>query len=104
MVMVAVMIIIRIAGKILEKSLELMLMGLFNKLAGIVLFGTIHFTIYAVLLVYLKNFGVVSHELIRSSMVAPILVQWGAWVVEVFAEWIPELKNLFNQTVNFIKH
>jgi hypothetical protein len=24
-------------------------------------------------------------------------------VVEVFAGWIPELKNLFSQTVNFIK-
>ncbi|MEN9949746.1 MAG: hypothetical protein RLY85_498 [Bacteroidota bacterium] len=103
MVMIGVMILVRIAGKLIEKSLELMLMGVFNKLAGIVLFCTIHFTLYAVLLVYLKNFRLVSHELIRSSQVAPMLVNWGVWVVEVFAGWIPELKNLFNQTVIFIK-
>jgi membrane protein required for colicin V production len=104
MVMVAVMIIVRIAGKILEKALELMLMGIFNKLAGIVLFCTIHFTLYAVVLVYLKNFGWVSHDLIRSSQVATSLLTWGVWVVDMYAGWVPELKNLFNQTINFIKH
>ena len=103
LVMVIVMIAVRITGKVIEKSLELMLMGVFNKLAGILLFSVIYFTIYAVLLIYASRFEIIGKSVVGASRTGEILLNWGAKVIDMFAVWIPELNNLFKQAVIFIK-
>jgi hypothetical protein len=101
--MVIVMIAVRVTGKVIEKSLELMLMGVFNKLAGILLFGVIYFTVYAVVLIYASRFEIIGKSLVGASRTGEILLSWGSKVIDIFAEWIPELNNLFKQAVVFIK-
>ena len=103
LVMVIVMIAVRITGKVIEKSLELMLMGVFNKLAGILLFSVIYFTIYAILLIYASRFEIIGKSVVGASRTGEILLNWGAKVIDMFAVWIPELNNLFKQAVIFIK-
>lgn len=103
LVMVIVMIAVRITGKVIEKSLELMLMGIFNKLAGILLFGVIYFTVYAVVLIYASRFEIIGKSLVGASYTGELLLSWGAKVIDIFAMWIPELNNLFNKVVGLIK-
>jgi membrane protein required for colicin V production len=103
LVMVIVMIAVRVTGKVIEKSLELMLMGVFNKLAGILLFGVIYFTVYAVVLIYASRFEIIGKSLVGASRTGEILLSWGSKVIDIFAEWIPELNNLFKQAVIFVK-
>ncbi|MEO0000709.1 MAG: hypothetical protein RL766_755 [Bacteroidota bacterium] len=103
LVMVIVMIVVRITGKVIEKSLELMLMGVFNKVAGVLLFSLVYFTVYAVVLIYASRFEVIGKSLVVASRTGEMLLNWGAKVIDIFAVWIPELNNLFKQTVVFIK-
>ena len=103
LVMVIVMIAVRITGKVIEKSLELMLMGVFNKLAGILLFGGIYFTVYAVVLIYASRFEIIDKSLVGASHTGELLLSWGATVIDIFAKWIPELNDLFKQVVGLIK-
>lgn len=103
LVMVMVMIAVRVAGKVIEKSIELMLMGAFNKVAGVLLFSVIYFTFYGVVLIYASRFGIIGKGLIGESRTGEILLNWGAKVIDIFAVWIPELNNLFKQTIVFIK-
>ena len=103
LVMVVVMIAVRITGKVIEKSLELMLMGIFNKLAGILLFCVIYFTVYAVMLIYASRFEIIGKSLVGASYTGELLLSWGAKVIDIFAMWIPELNNLFKQVVSLIK-
>jgi hypothetical protein len=33
----------------------------------------------------------------------PYLVNFGGWVIDLFGEWLPSIKNLFNETKELIK-
>ncbi len=103
LVMVAVMIAVRIIGKIIEKSLELMLLGLFNKIAGVVLFSSIYFIVFGILLVYASRFGLIGKGLVGASISGNLLLSCGSGAIAAFSGWIPELSILFNDTVKYIK-
>ncbi|MEY3432548.1 MAG: hypothetical protein RL131_484, partial [Bacteroidota bacterium] len=88
-------------GKLIEKSIELMLLGWANRLAGIVFFLLIYVTFYAVVLIYLERFQFI--ERTEASKSFSYLRVWGLKVIEVFQEWLPALKDLFKQTFENFK-
>ena len=102
-VLIGSIIAIRLLGKIIEKSMELVMLGIVNRLAGIALYLFIYLSIFAVLLVYLKQFNIVGTETATHSTSFIYLINFGGWVIDFFAEWLPALKNLFNNTKEFIQ-
>jgi hypothetical protein len=66
-VLVGAIISIRILGKLVEKSIELMMLGLVNRVAGIFVFLFIYLALYSILLVYLKRFGWMGNETVIDS-------------------------------------
>ncbi|MEY3060470.1 MAG: hypothetical protein RL000_1822 [Bacteroidota bacterium] len=103
MVLIGAIIAIRILGKIIEKSVELVLLGLVNRFAGILLYLFIYLSIFAVVLVYLKQFEIVGNETAIHSKSYTYLINFGGWVIDFFAEWLPAINNLFNDTKEFIQ-
>jgi membrane protein required for colicin V production len=103
LVLIGAIIAIRILGKIIEKSVELVMLGLVNRLAGIFLYLFIYVSIFAVVLVYLKQFEIVGNETAIHSKSYTYLINFGGWVIDFFAEWLPAVKNLFNNTKEFIQ-
>jgi membrane protein required for colicin V production len=103
LVLIGAMIGIRILGKIIEKSVELVMLGLVNRLAGVVLFIFIYLSLFAVLMVYLKQFEIVGNDTAIHSKSYTYIINFGGWVIDFFAEWLPTIKNLFNDTKEFIK-
>ena len=103
LVLIGAMIGIRILGKIIEKSVELVMLGLVNRLAGVVLFIFIYLSLLAVLMVYLKQFEIVGNDTAIHSKSYTYLINFGGWVIDFFAEWLPTIKNLFNDTKEFIQ-
>lgn len=103
LVLIGAIIAIRILGKIIEKSVELVMLGLVNRLAGIVLYFFIYISIYAVVMVYLKRFDVVGNDAAIHSKSYIYLIDFGGWVIDFFAEWLPAVKNLFKDTKDFIQ-
>ncbi|MFM1795316.1 MAG: hypothetical protein RL642_1701 [Bacteroidota bacterium] len=103
MVLVGAMIAIRVLGKIIEKSVELVMLGLFNRIVGIGLYLFIYFSLFAVVLVYLKQFEILGNETAIHSKSYTYLIDFGGWVIDFFAEWLPAIKNLFNDTKEFIQ-
>ena len=103
LVLIGAMIAIRVLGKIIEKSAELVLLGIVNRLAGIVLYLFIYLSLFAVVLVYLKQFEIVGNDTAIHSKSYIYLIDFGGWVIDFFAEWLPADKNLFNDTKAFIQ-
>jgi membrane protein required for colicin V production len=101
LVMLAGIIAVRLIGKLIEKSIELILLGWANRLAGIVFFLLIYITVYAVVLVYLERFEFIGNTDHVQSF--PYLRKWGLGVIEIFQEWMPGLKDLFKQTFQNFK-
>ena len=79
------------------------MLGIVNRLAGILLYLFIYTSIFAVVLVYLKQFEIVGNETAIHSKSYTYLIDFGGWVIDLFAEWLPAIKNLFNDTKEFIQ-
>jgi membrane protein required for colicin V production len=103
LVLIAGIIAVRLVGKLIEKSAELMLLGLVNKLLGILVMAIIYTTFFAVTLVYCNRFGLVGDGQTIDSRSASYLMQYGHWLVSHFSEWMPALKNLFNDARGLVK-
>ena len=103
LVLIAGIIAVRLVGKLIEKSAELMLLGLVNKLLGILVMAIIYITFYAVTLVYCNRFGLVGDGQTIDSRSASYLMKYGHWMVSHFSDWMPALKNLFNDARGLVK-
>ncbi|MFZ9589319.1 MAG: hypothetical protein ACO28V_06270, partial [Chitinophagaceae bacterium] len=84
-------------------SVELVLLGLVNRIAGILLYLFIYLSIFAVVLVYLKQFEIVGNKTAIHSKSYTYLINFGGWVIDFFAKWLPAINNLFNDTKEFIQ-
>lgn len=102
-VMIGAIIIIRIIGKMIEKVAELMLLGLVNRIAGIIIFGFLYFGLMSVLLVYLTRFQLVSSQFLSESRVGHYCIPFGNWIIESFSDWFPDIKTLFNNSKDYIQ-
>jgi len=103
LVMIGGIIAVRLVGKLIEKSAELMLLGLVNRVLGILVMATIYITFFAVILVYCSRFGLVGDGQASDSKSLSYLIKYGHWLVAHFSEWMPALKNLFNGARGIIK-
>ncbi len=103
LVMIGGIIAVRLVGKLIEKSAELMLLGLVNRVLGILVMATIYITFFAVILVYCSRFGLVGDGQASDSKSLSYLIKYGHWLVAHFSEWMPALKNLFNDAKAIIK-
>ena len=103
LVMIAGIIAVRLVGKLIEKSAELLMLGFLNRLMGILVMALIYATFFAVILVYCKRFNIISEGNSSDSRTFTYLINYGQWLVEQFSDWLPALKNLFNETRGMIK-
>lgn len=103
LVLIAGIIAVRLVGKIIEKSAELMMLGLVNRFLGILVMAIIYITFFAVTLVYCDRFGLTGAGQATDSKSLSYLMKYGHWLVAHFSEWMPALKNLFNDAKAVIK-
>ncbi len=103
LVMIAGIIAVRLVGKIIEKSAELMMLGLVNRFLGILVMAIIYITFFSVTLVYFDRFGLTLDGQSTDSKSLSYLMKYGQWLVSHFSEWMPALKNLFNDAKGVIK-
>ncbi len=103
LVLVAGIIGVRLIGKIIEKSAEVLLLGFANKGLGIILFTLIYCTLFSVVLVYLQKFDLLGKDATAGSKTFSYLDSYGRWLVARFSDWIPAIKNLFNETKEAIQ-
>ena len=94
-ILVATIILVRILGKLLESVAELMLMGLINKLLGIFIYVFLYLALFSSLLFYLNSYHILPDSIIKDSYTGVYIQNAGKWVTDLFATWLPEMKNLF---------
>lgn len=102
-VMIGAVILIRLLGKLIEKTVELMLLGVINRILGIAIFGFLYTGLLAVAIVYLNKYGLVGDDVLKNSKTGQYLVSFGNWTIIHFTNWLPEMKNLFNNSNEFIQ-
>lgn len=100
-VMVAVILALRLLANVLQKSVELLLMGWANKIGGILFYAIIYTLIFSVVLFYANQLGIFQQDTIAASKCFAIVQPIGIKVINGIGYIIPIFKNVFEQLEAF---
>ncbi len=103
-VLIGVAIVTRLVAVMIEKTLQLAMLGIINKLAGIVLYIVLYTIVFSIVLFYAEKIPLLKDDTIASSYFYGFVQPWGPKAISLLADTIPLFKNIFLQLENFFAH
>jgi len=100
-VFLIVVILVNLAGKFLQKSVEMLLLGWVNRLGGIVLYVLLYSIIFSVFLFYADQLKFIKKETIAASQCYSFIKPLGPAVIDKLGNIIPFFKDMFNRLSDF---
>jgi len=100
-VFVIVVVLIRLGAKAIERISEAVMLGWFNRLAGIVLYAAIYLTIFSILLFYAGQIKILSPETVEASRTYSFIRPWGPKAIDGLGVVVPFFKNMFTELEDF---
>ena len=100
-VLIAVNIIVRLAGRLIEKSFQIVMLGWANRLAGALLYIFMYSIVYSIFLFYAVQIHFIKPETISSSIVYPYLQPLGPAIIGRLGTVIPWFKNTIGELEKF---
>jgi membrane protein required for colicin V production len=100
-VFIVVVLLIRIGARVIQRITETVMLGWFNRLAGIILYAAIYITIFSILLFYAGQMKIISSETIGESVMYPFVQPWGPRAIDAIGAVIPFFKNMFVELEDF---
>lgn len=103
LVFLLVVILINIAGKLLQKSVEMVFMGWANRIAGVALYLIAYTIIFSFFLFYAEKIKVIGQPAIQQSLSYSYIRPWGPVIIDGLGKVIPLFKDLFTQLEFFFE-
>jgi len=100
-VFVVVVLLIRLGARVIQRITETVMLGWFNRLAGIILYAAIYITIFSIFLFYAGQMKIISSETVGASISYPFIQPWGPKAIDAIGTVIPFFKNMFNELQDF---
>lgn len=101
LVFIAVLILIRLGARAIEKGLQFAMLGWLNKIGGILLYAVIYTIIFSVLLFYAEQMGFARQERMSDSLTYSFVQPWGPKVINGFGDIIPWFRDMFADLQEF---
>ena len=101
LVFVGVVLLVRLVASILEKSIEMVLLGWVNKIGGIILYIVLYLFMLSVLLFFAQQVKLFSESTLQQSVTWSWIQPLGPWVINGFGKLIPVFKDMFTELSNF---
>lgn len=100
-VLICVIVLVRLIAGIIQRAINIVMLGWLNKLGGIILFVLLYISVYSVILFYLTKMNVIKPETISASHTYNFIEPFGPKIVDIVGEIIPIFKNLFQHLSDF---
>jgi membrane protein required for colicin V production len=100
-VFIVVVLLVRLGARAIQKLTEAMMLGLANRLGGIVLYVAIYITIFSVILFYANHVKIIKPEAIKASVTYSFIQPWGPKAIDGFGSLIPFFRDMFTQLEGF---
>ena len=100
-VLLAVIVVIKLAARMIESLAEAVLMGWLNRICGIILYVLVYFTVFSVLLFYTGKMGLTGPKTISSSVTYPYFHNLGPWAIDHLGAVIPWFRDMFSHLSDF---
>ena len=101
LVFLVVIILVNLGAKLIQKSVEMLMLGWLNRLAGIVLYALLYSIFFSIFLFYAVQLKIISAETISASQVYPYIRPLGPLVMNSLGKVIPVFKDMFAQLEEF---
>ena len=101
LVFLIVVLLVRWGGKLIEKSLQVILLGWLNRIGGIIFFAVLYIIIFSIFLFYAEKLQLLKPSVIDSSVTYHFVQPWGPKVIDGFGNIIPIFKDMFAQLEQF---
>lgn len=102
-VFILVVLLIRLGANMLQKTVEIALLGWINRLGGILLYIAIYLIVYSVILFYVEQVNLIQPATIQNSVSYTFIQPWGPRVINGFASVIPFFKGMFTELQSFFE-
>jgi membrane protein required for colicin V production len=96
-----VVILVRIGGKLIEKALQLVLLGWLNRIGGIIIYVILYIIILSIFLFFAVKLHLIRPSTIASSQTYDFIQPWGPRVIDGFGKIIPLFKDMFSELEGF---
>lgn len=99
-VMVAVVFLVRLGAKAVEKALKILMLGWLNRLGGFLLYFFGYFMLLSIVLYYLGKVGLISEATMHASQTYKYIAPWGPSSVGAIGKMLPWVKDIFSTLNN----
>ncbi len=100
-VIIAVVILVRWVAGLIQKSVEVVMLGWLNRLGGIVFYVVLYVTIYSIVLFYATEINIIKPETIQASKTYTVVEPFGPKAINALGYLVPVFKNIFTQLEAF---
>jgi membrane protein required for colicin V production len=100
-VMIVVVILVRLVANMLQKSVEMVMLGWLNRLGGIIFYIIIYVTVYSIVLFYGSKMNIIKPETIAASKTFNIIEPFGPRAVDLLGSLVPVFRNMFAELEAF---
>lgn len=100
-VFILVVLLIRLGANLIQKTVEISMLGWVNRLGGILLYIAIYAMVYSVVLFYAEQVKLVQPAAIEKSVTYSYIQPLGPKVINGFASVIPVFKGMFTELQAF---
>lgn len=101
LVFIAVVLLVRLGAGILEKSIQLAMLGWVNRVAGIILYAILYVVLLSVLIFYASKVKMLGPETLAASATWPFIEPWGPWAMDGLGRLLPFFRDMFGELQAF---
>ncbi|CAN5736177.1 hypothetical protein BH11BAC4_BH11BAC4_25870 [soil metagenome] len=100
-VFLIVVLLVNLAGRMLQKSVEMILLGWVNKIGGIILYALLYSIIFSIFLFYALQLHFIKPETIKASQCYSFIQPLGPAVIDKLGSIVPFFKDMFHRLEDF---
>jgi membrane protein required for colicin V production len=101
LVFFAVVLLVGWAGKLIEKTFQMALLGWVNRLGGMTFYAALYIIIFSIFLFYAEKIHLLEPATIQASQCYGFVQPWGPIVIDGFGKIIPLFKDMFTELEAF---
>jgi membrane protein required for colicin V production len=95
LVFLVIVLLVRLGAKLIQRSVELVMLGWVNRLGGVVFYLAIYIAVFSVFLFYIEKMNLLKPDTISKSETWPYVHPWGPKIIDGLGTIIPFFKNMF---------
>lgn len=100
-VFIGIILLVRWAANLLQKGVQLAMLGWVNRAGGILLYAALYILVYSIVLFYADQLDLVKAQTKENSVSYQYIQPLGPWLIDGFGRIIPIFKDMFIELQDF---